>query len=751
MKTHALLASLGALSLALAAPASRAEPPAPPGASSWKSAPPSATAEAPTCLERITDDEALEQVLTSFTVQLGESRKPIKELHLVGLHTLSPDTLGELLGDPPDKPDAASAALVLRRLARSGLFERVTPVLVARDDAVVLEIDVLEHPTVKQVVFEGLSELKPERLLEALLETPSPGEVERRRPDARRSAKAARRRPPKICPDPLPPPAWLARAEGEVVYPGVVWKGLRRGFERLAGRIQDLGYAMASLGAELRPDGTLVVRVDEGHIAAVELRGVEPAVAPQVLRLLDLPPGRTFVRSELEGGMDRVRAALPFLRTDRAARVPATERQVIEERGEGGVLRYRVTEVASEEPERQSWFTIEDRRLVLHLRARRTDLDVFAEELLHHAPVTGFAPGLELSATLWDPGNRAHLTVDLGGNVNQHRARAAATPQDPDPDRWRFDGLVGPRVTVPRLSIAEAGVQLYTLVDTTDRWRLDRLDSYLDSMVLNRPGSDYFRRKGLSGFVTALLGRHALAGVEYRRDRYRSLVSQPEVFTVFNNDEPPPATPPITEGTMGSLILRLEWSTFSFSPFRVGKLRRDPERTIVRLRRGEDWPTSYWWTELRTVTTLEIANPSLGGDDRFRFVRLVSDNAAVLRTGHEQGLKVRLRAAGKVGGEALPLQKQEALGGWSDLRGYDFKEFRDGTFSLLGTAEYRLEVISAFIDVGSVRVGDEFGTPKVGLGLALNLGDDVHLDVAWRADDDARLRPEVRLLFGRTF
>jgi hypothetical protein len=35
--------------------------------------------------------------------------------------------------------------------------------------------------------------------------------------------------------------------------------------------------------------------------------------------------------------------------------------------------------------------------------------------------------------------------------------------------------------------------------------------------------------------------------------------------------------------------------------------------------------------------------------------------------------------------------------------------------------------------------------------VALNLEDKAHLDFAWRADDQARLRPEIRLLFHRTF
>ena len=150
------------------------------------------------------------------------------------------------------------------------------------------------------------------------------------------------------------------------------------------------------------------------------------------------------------------------------------------------------------------------------------------------------------------------------------------------------------------------------------------------------------------------------------------------------------------------------------------------------------------------MNTVEIADPELGGDDAFQFVRLVSDSAVFLGTGGRSGIKLRARAAGQLGDGAVPLQKREALGGWSALRGYGFKEFA-GDFSLLGTAEYRLGGLSAFVDVGSVRAAGEFSDPRAGLGASLNFGDEARLDLAWRTDGEARWRPEVRLFFERTF
>ena len=53
--------------------------------------------------------------------------------------------------------------------------------------------------------------------------------------------------------------------------------------------------------------------------------------------------------------------------------------------------------------------------------------------------------------------------------------------------------------------------------------------------------------------------------------------------------------------------------------------------------------------------------------------------ALTAETGPSYTLTLRLRGAG---GKDLPEQKQEGLGGWTALRGYDFKEFR-GNASLL--------------------------------------------------------------------
>ncbi|HXU80150.1 MAG TPA: hypothetical protein VN914_02050 [Polyangia bacterium] len=698
------------------------------GEKRWESTP----AKPVECTEPMTGDAAVDEALKAITFDVGGEPRPLREVRLEGMKTLDPEEVWRFLGGKPAKPDGLRATAIVRRLASSGLFAQVAPAVSVQGEGVVLTIRLVEQPRLERVVIEGLSEVRPRMLLEALLEKPR----ERRRRDD------DERRP---CVE-LPVPAeWQASVKDDSVHPGIVRQGMRRAVQRMIDRLTDRGFQMATLSAELSPDGTLTVRVEEGRISTLEIHGVSPRIEEQVRQRLELRPGVVYDREDMGAAYRRMRDAFPFLDSDgRGGGRPSRARPTVEEDTAGGVRRYRLVE---HEPERHGGSTtIEGNKLTIYLRSRPVQFDVDASEILRHTPVTGFAPGLEVKGRLWDPGNRVHLTVDLGGNVNTHRAVRAQNAVDPlaGNDRWRFDWMVGPKVQIPDARVAEAGVQFYGRVDTADRWRIDRIDSYLYSMIFDRPDSEYFQRQGLTAFLTAHLFDRLTGGVEYRRDRYRSLASPAQKYwTLFHRHEPPRVTPVIDEGTMASMLVRLEFSTAPAPAHKVGVTQRDPERSIVR------HGNQYWWTDFHTVNTLEIADPGLGGD-HFEFVRVVSDSAAVLlRPSPDQGLKVRFRVAGRMSG-TLPVQKQESLGGWTAVRGYGFKEDRNGTLSILGTVEYRIKAGSAFVDVGSLRT-TSFGPTRTGLGLALNLGEQVSFQVAWRTDDRAKLVPEARLFVDRTF
>jgi hypothetical protein len=380
-------------------------------------------------------------------------------------------------------------------------------------------------------------------------------------------------------------------------------------------------------------------------------------------------------------------------------------------------------------------------RIAVWMKARTSDFDGQGASILRHTPVTGFAPGVSGTLRFWDPADRAHLSLDGAIAWNSRRHSWDAAPGASFFERAgaaeRMDWLVGLRLAIPALRVAEVGVQAYALTDTADRWRMPAGDSYLFSALFNRPESDYFRRSG----ATALLTLHPLEGLtlggEVRLDRVWGLNPPGKVWTLFNGDEAalPPAL--VTAGEFGSFLARLEWTTEAQPLHRVGGLWRDPERSIARA----EEPMEHGFS---TVTTLEVGSPALTGGTGARWTRLVSDNVLVLEFGDRRWL--RLRGRGATSSDA-PLHKQEALGGFGALRGYDFKELR-GDSSLLGTLELRSGHWGGFLDVGSVRQHDGWIGAKAGAGAQFFFDRNVRFEFAWRLDGRAEAMPAVRLLLG---
>ena len=755
---------------------------APPSSTTWESKPPPGPlagaggggAEPNPCLAFMGDKSLLKDAVRRMTFTVGGEARAIGEVRFSGLATVPEDGLWDILGGRPTGIlSVEQAAALLLRVTGTGLFETVTPTLRfepgAGPDGGVLDIAVVEHATLKKIVVTGLAEVGPTEILDRLLLSPSPGEVERSRrvPDAA-GVKAAKSKSGKDkekvmaprCPQPLPSLAWLARAEDGTLWPGIAWKGLREGLERVIQHLFHAGYQMATLSAALSPDGTLTVTIDEGRLEAVEIRGVDPGLEPEVRRLLGIEPGRVFLASDLEGAAARVQRWLPFLKPDKARRLTRTKPRIARatavepDASDDGTVRFHTVEVADEPLAvdddlesamrgltRISWARVEGMKLVVYLAPDVTDLDVDATEFLRHTPVTDYAPGGAATVRVWDPRDRAHLAIAAVGSMPTRRESREATESGA-----LVDLVVAPRVAVPALRIAELGVSLHTLTDTADRWRISSVDSYVYSLLLNRPESEYFRRAGVAAFLTTHVDQRLTAGVEYRFDHYDSMPSLRRLFTLFNRDEAPWPNPGIDDGDVGSLLLRLEWSTERTPAYRVGSHRRHPETSIVARDRSDGGAR----TRATTVNTLEIADPALGGDDKFRFARLVSESTLHVGVGRRSELGLRLRAAGKVGGDnALPRQRQEALGGWSALRGYDFKELR-GDFSLLASLEYGWDRIVMFADVGSVRQPTGWTAARLGAGALLRFYA-LDLALAWRTDDRAGFAPEIRLLFNRVF
>lgn len=712
-------------------------------------------------------EEDFEAVLGPLRLRVEGTASTVSAIELKGPRHLSVEQVRVLVGLPPGGGALTTEQVmrVLTRLVRSGLFEKVTPTLRLEEGAPpVLEVLLEEQPTVTSVALQGPRDYEATELLERMFHVSrrftrdgGPASVSFDGPRGRLNLYVS-------CPRPRVPREWLARFDDGALHAGVVRGGLPEALERGLSGMRNDGYLLATLTATLHPDGRLEVLVDEGRVEAVEVVGVDPEVAPRVREALGIQPGDVFLRSDARRALKRLKARLPFLELDDVDEVGEPHVRVIEEVEADGTRRYRTEK--KERPKRKRWrdgdvphhvrwwrkhwrdwdewrprgLTLEGQRVVVHVRPRRPDVDV--NVLPVHTQVTGFAPGLEGALRLWDGKDRVHGALEAAFFVPL-RLGGQRLPDDPEQTRRQreLNWLVGAKVALPGLRLAELGVQAYDFTDTLDRWRMGAFDSWLYSFLLNRPDADYFRRSGVTGFATWRFSDAWLVGAAVRRDSYATLRSFTPPLSLFRDDSPPFPNAPVDDGDLYSVTGRMEYASDAPPAKRVGSLYRTPEVSLLDVERG--WPGR---TAVRGLLTLEVGDAKTTGADGY-FWKVVSDNAFYLVTGRDEGLRLRVRAAG---GEGLPLQKREGLGGWSALRGYGFKELR-GTASLLTSAEYRWDALGAFVDVGTVRQGGDWTRAKLGAGAALYLGDEVHFAVAWRTDERASWEPEARLLFSRPF
>jgi hypothetical protein len=727
-----------------------------------------ARAQKDPCLELKPRGSEVVDALRAIRITQSGTERPIMDVRIHGLRSVDETQLWRMIGPKPPPPISSEhAAVLLARLSATELFAQVTPTLRIDGDpkGAVLELEVVEVPTVSEIEITGLTELRADELLEVLLEEAHGVRDDGAGDDDEDGDDDDDAGPWLKCPPPVPPRDMLARMEAGRVAPGFVWKGLPRALGRMLAHIVDEGYVLASAEADLSPQGQLKIRIDEGRLDSIQVRGAPQEVEAEIHQMLQVNVGRVFLLDDLDDAVDKVLSRYPYLNTSRAERRDRRAPRITEERGPHGGVRYRIFQESSDrarktgyaglrvekdgvkwkwnnmpkdgdlriedlfrsrDHELPRYLSIEGNRATVHFEAHRTDVAFDFLELLRHTPVTGFAPGVTLSGSLYDGDNRVHVVADGAFNLNTSR------PEHP------IDFLVGPKLRLPGAGVAELGGQIYAITDSADRWRIDRIDSYVHSFFLSRPYRDYHRREGFSAFATGHFGDRFTAGAEYRRDTYESMESV-NPYSVWNGTQPW-VNRAVDEGRMGSIVGRIEYSTRRRSLYDAGGIYRTPETSLFVDELDDGLVPGF-----RSMNTVEVANPELGGE--FRFVKIVSDNTFHFRTRSDHGLRLRVRGAG---GNNLPAQKVEALGGWGSLRGYDYKEFA-GDVSVLMMAEYHLGFFSVFADGGSVRQTTEWTSPRIGVGAAVNLGSAFQVAAAWRTDDRARLMPEIKAVINRTF
>jgi hypothetical protein len=201
-----------------------------------------------------------------------------------------------------------------------------------------------------------------------------------------------------------------------------------------------------------------------------------------------------------------------------------------------------------------------------------------------------------------------------------------------------------------------------SMVRRTDHSELQQVDDVENSLALlfgRQDYRDYFEREGFGAYLSWRVPDFSTVSVHLRNDEYRSLATEWDTRSWFQRDRTLRANPPVHEGEIHGVLLRLE------------RLAHRTGRTRAGL---------YHWIEV------ERAGADLKGD--FDYTRMLSDVRSVLRLTPASTLALRV-----VGGHtfegALPRQKQFTCGGVDGLRAHPFSKY-SGNELAMAQAEYTL-------------------------------------------------------------
>ena len=264
---------------------------------------------------------------------------------------------------------------------------------------------------------------------------------------------------------------------------------------------------------------------------------------------------------------------------------------------------------------------------------------------------------------------------------------------------------------------------------------LSSLENSLATLFLHQDYRDHYRREGWSVYVRAHHPTRPLDGMlEYRDERHNS-VRAGSPFSFIDNDEDWRPEPAIEEGALRSLTLSLAYDT-----------RND----VLH-------PSAGWFVRgafeqalgggVERVAGARVLLDEHAADAHFSHVSL--DLRRYLRFSPHARLALRLFTAGSVDGDALPPQRQHALGGEGSLPGY--KLFAQDCGARPATVMLRDDVAHPYYGcdrVALLQLEYEGSFPYARrLGERLDLGFDLARTVRWSAFIDAGrawIEPDAR-------
>lgn len=208
------------------------------------------------------------------------------------------------------------------------------------------------------------------------------------------------------------------------------------------------------------------------------------------------------------------------------------------------------------------------------------------------------------------------------------------------------------------------GGSAFSLVDPIEDWHVSDLENGLSTFLFHRDFRDHYEREGWSVFATVSpVGSPLSLTAEHRRERHGSLPAG-SPWALFGNSEEWRPQPLAAEGSLSSVVLRGTLDTRSD--------REDPATGWLvsgEMERAYD-------ADLSRPAAVGVA-PGADGPEYFPAVSYSSFTTGRLdlrrynRVSPSSRLNLRLLVGGSLTGDAVPPQRQHALGGEGSLPAYD--------------------------------------------------------------------------------
>jgi hypothetical protein len=208
------------------------------------------------------------------------------------------------------------------------------------------------------------------------------------------------------------------------------------------------------------------------------------------------------------------------------------------------------------------------------------------------------------------------------------------------------------------------GASVKSVVDPIEDWHLLNLENSLSTFLFHRDFRDHFERRGWSAFATLDLPRRPWElTILGSWERHASLPTG-SPWSLFRNQEAWRAQPLVGDGSVSLLGVKSRYDTRSTAAdpahgwYATGSVERTIHADLVRRAAIRVGPFPIEEPEFRD------AEHFTGWTHGFVDVRRYN------RLGPEARLNLRLLAGGSLDGNALPPQRQHALGGEGSLPGY---------------------------------------------------------------------------------